>query len=109
MLMLYLRKNIMARLWDKERAELIFTISQLSKTKKNKVILEKLQELEEEVRDYALSKYLGKCYVLYNAAFFKWHNLATQQLDSLHKKTALMNSLTKMTRDEQDYIDLHLE
>ncbi|CDW80915.1 UNKNOWN [Stylonychia lemnae] len=103
-----IRRKILKDLWNQELQQMIFALVQRSKPKKNQALLEKLQTLDSNIRENILNKYFTKCYIQYNAAFFKWHEMSVQHSkDNKHVK--FLQILQHMTDQENGMIDTNLE
>lgn len=108
MLMVRLRVMILKKVWDREKMDLINQISSQGK-KKNRAIIAKLIALEDAVRDFTLNKYIAKCYLLYNATFFKWHAKVSRQRKHIEKISLYMSGIQRLSNEEENMVDLDME
>eukprot|EP00347_Sterkiella_histriomuscorum_P016607 403352539 len=103
-----LRLKVLSKLWEHELQQMIMALIQKPKNKKNQALLERLQSLDKRTREMVLNKYFNKCYLSYNAAFFKWHeSYVLHSKGTKHLK--YIKVFQQMTQEENMMVDQNME
>ena len=78
------KMNYLQILWENEVQKLIFSYAQKNKKKEHNEIIRLLTEIDRDVRDSFLNRYLARCKLTNALAFFQWRGVTLEDTEYEH-------------------------